>query len=48
MIAHGTTTYEDEYGKEVPYDFKQMTLEKQQELRLKNNFIEKELIVKYK
>lgn len=48
MIAYGTTTYEDESGKEVPYDFKQMTLEKQKELRAKNNFIEKEFIVKYK
>lgn len=41
-------TYTDEYGSEVAYNFQEMKLERQHELKADNNPIEKEFTVPYK
>lgn len=48
MINNKITSYTDENGNEEAYDYRQMTLEKQRELKALNNHIEKEFIMQYK
>lgn len=48
MINDKITSYTDENGNEVTYDYRQMTLEKQQELKALNTPIEKEFMIEYK
>lgn len=48
MINDKVTSYTDENGNEVAYDYRQMILEKQRELKALNNPIEKEFMIEYK